>query len=143
MLQALLAERFGLKTHTENRKFASYALVVDKRGSKLQAESTASDGAFIFGEDHMTARAISMAGLAARLSGPVFKLDRPVVDMTGIKGSYDFTLNWASEGVLADGRSSPSIFTALQEQLGLRLEARKISFRIRVIDHVDQAPTGN
>lgn len=143
MLQTLLAERFGLKTHFMNRKLESYALIVDKRGPKLPAESTVSDGAFIFGEDHMTARGITMAGLASRLSGPVFKLDRPVVDITGIKGAYDFTLNWAPDGVPVDWRSSPSIFTALQEQLGLRLVARKIAFRILVVDHAEKVPSGN
>ena len=74
-----------------------------------------------------------MAGLADRLSGPVFKLGRPVVDMTGIKGGYDFTLNW----------SDSSVFTALEDQLGLRLVARQTAFWIVVIDHMDKVPTGN
>jgi uncharacterized protein (TIGR03435 family) len=63
--------------------------------------------------------------------------------MTGIKGAYDFTLNWSSEAALADGHAGPSIFTALQEQLGLRLEARKTAFSIVVIDHMNRTPTGN
>jgi uncharacterized protein (TIGR03435 family) len=143
MLQTLLAERFGLKTHTENRKLPSYALVVGKRGPKLQAANTPGDGAFIFGEDHVTFRAFSISGLADRLSGPVFKLDRPVVDMTGIKGDYDFTLKWAPDDASADGHSGASIFTALQEQLGLKLEPRNIAFRILVVDYADKVPTSN
>jgi uncharacterized protein (TIGR03435 family) len=143
MLQTLLAERFSLKTHRENRKLPSYALVVGKRGPKLPAASTAGDGAFIFGEDHVTFRAFSTSGLADRLSGPVFKLDRPVVDMTGIKGFYDFTLNWAPDDAPVDGRSGASIFTALQEQLGLKLEARKIVFKILVVDHANREPADN
>jgi uncharacterized protein (TIGR03435 family) len=106
-------------------------------------KSTSNDGAFIFGDDHVTFRAFSIAGLADRLSGPVFKLDRPVVDMTGIKGVYDFTLNWAPSDAGADGRSGASIFTALQEQLGLKLEPRKIPFRLVVVDHVEKDPERN
>ena len=143
MMRTLLSERFGLKTHRENRKLESYVLLVDKHGAKLQANTDGAEGAFIWGEDHLTCRAITVAGLASRLSGPVFKLSRPVVDMTGIKGAYDFTLKWSSDAALADGQTSPSIFTALQEQLGLRLEARKTAFSIVVIDHMDRVPTGN
>jgi uncharacterized protein (TIGR03435 family) len=143
MLQTLLAERFHLKTHRENRKLESYVLVVGKRGPKLREGSAGSDGAFIFGDDHVTVRSFSMSGFADRLSGPVFGLGRPVVDMTGIKGFYDFTLNWAPVDAAADSRSGASIFTALQEQLGLRLEPRKTTFRILVVDHADKVPTGN
>lgn len=121
----------------------TYALVVGKRGPKLRATSAPGDGAFIFGEDHVTFRAFSISGLADRLSGPVFKLDRRVVDMTGIKGFYDFTLNWAPDDAPVDGRSGASIFTAVQEQLGLKLEARKIVFKILVVDHADRTPAGN
>jgi uncharacterized protein (TIGR03435 family) len=137
MMQTLLSERFGLRTHRENRKLESYVLLVDKHGAKLQPNTDGAEGGFTWGEDHVTCQAISMEGLAERLSGTSFKLGRPVVDMTGIKGAYDFTLKWSSE---AEGAS---IFTALQEQLGLRLEARKTSFSIVVIDHMDRTPTGN
>jgi uncharacterized protein (TIGR03435 family) len=143
MMQALLGERFGLRTHRENRKLESYVLLAEKHGARLYPNTDGAEGAFIFGEDHLTCRAITVAGLASRLSGPVFKLGRPVVDMTGIKGAYDFTLNWSSEAALADGHAGPSIFTALQEQLGLRLEARKTAFSIVVIDHMNRTPTGN
>jgi uncharacterized protein (TIGR03435 family) len=143
MLRALLAERFGLKTHSENKKLPSYALVIAKRGPKLQAGITGSDGAFTYAEDHVTVRALSISALADRLSGPVFKLDRPVVDMTGIKGVYDFTLNWAPDSAPVDGHSGASIFTALQEQLGLKLEPRRIVFKILVVDHADKDPSIN
>jgi uncharacterized protein (TIGR03435 family) len=137
MMRTLLSDRFALKTHRENRKLESYVLLVDKHGAKLHANTEGAEGAFIWGEDHLTCRAITIAGLADRLSGPIFKLGRPVVDMTGIKGAYDFTLKWSSDA------ESPSIFTALQEQIGLRLEARKTTFSIVVIDHMDRTPTGN
>ena len=137
MMRTLLSERFGLRTHRENRKLESYVLLVDKHGAKLQANTDGAEGGFTWGEDHVTCQAFSMAGLASRLSGPPFRLGRPVVDMTGIKGAYDFTLKWSSDFV------GPSIFTALEEQLGLRLEARKTTFSIVVIDQVNRVPTGN
>jgi uncharacterized protein (TIGR03435 family) len=139
MLRSLLAERFHLKTHVETRKLESYALVAAKNGPRLPAKGTSPDGSFVFGDDHIIARGFSMADLADRLSGPVFKLDRPVVDMSGIKGSYDFTLKWAPDGI----GSEASIFTALQEQLGLRLVARKIAFKIVVVDQADKDPGAN
>jgi uncharacterized protein (TIGR03435 family) len=142
MLQTLLAERFHLKAHRENRTLKAYALVVAKRGSKLTQASDGED-AFIFGEGHVTARALSMSSFADRLSGPVFKLEQPVVDMTSIKGVYDFTLEWAPDGVSVDGHAGASIFTALQEQLGLKLEVREIAAGILVVDHADRVPTGN
>jgi len=135
MLRTLLGERFHLKTHAETRQLDSYALIVPKTGPKLSVKSRGNDEAFVFGKDHVTFRAFSLAGLADRLSGPVFKLDRPVVDMTGIKGSYDFSLNLAPD--------EATIFTALQEQLGLKLEPRKIPFRIVVVDHAEKDPDGN
>lgn len=137
MMRALLSERFGLQTHRENRKLESYVLLVDKHGAKLQPNTDGAEGGFIWGEDHVTCQAFSMAGFANRLSGPPFRLGRPVVDMTGLKGAYDFTLKWSSDA------TGPSIFTALQDQLGLRLEARKTAFSILVIDHLDKTPTGN
>ena len=143
MLRALLGERFGLRTHDENRKLESYVLLPARHGPKLTPNTTGAEGAFITGEDGLTARALSMETFADRLSGPVFRLERPVVDMTGIvvdmtgiKGAYDFKLNWT---VNAD----QSLFTALQEQLGLRLVARKTTFSIVVVDHVDKVPTAN
>jgi len=143
MLKTMLAERFALRTHYESRTTTAYALLVGKGGPKLGAESNGKEGAFIWGEGQLTARAISMEGLSERLSGAVFKLGKPVVDMTGIKGRYDFILKWAPDDLSADGNSNPSIFTALQEQLGLRLSPRKLPFSILVVDHADKVPTEN
>jgi uncharacterized protein (TIGR03435 family) len=143
MMRTLLADRFSLKIRYENRKLEAYVLVLGKRGPKLEPGSTGTDGAFIWGDGKLTARAISMSGLADRLSGPVFKLDRPVVDMTGIKGVYDFILKWSPDDAPVSASSSASIFTALQEQLGLKLETRKISARTVVIEHLEKVSTGN
>ncbi len=144
MMKTMLAERFALKTHYENREIESYALVVTKKGAKLKPNTDpADDGAFIFREGHATMRAISMEGFANRLSGSTFRLDRPVVDMTRLKGSWNFELDWSPNGVLADGSQSPSIFTALEDQLGLRLENRKLTFQILVVDSASRTPTAN
>jgi uncharacterized protein (TIGR03435 family) len=142
MVQTLLAARFHLTTHRESKKLKAYALVVAKKGPTLKVASSGED-AFIFGDGRVTARALSMSAFADRLSGPLFKLEQPVVDLTGIKGVYDFTLEWSPDGVSVVGHSDASIFTALQEQLGLKLEVRQITAAILVIDYADRVPTGN
>jgi len=115
------------------------------------------------GNARMTATKQSMAGLAEMLSG---QLDLPVVDMTGLTGKYDYTLYFAPEGGLGmklgmlapppgeggggapmasapDAQSSPNLFSALQEQLGLKLEQRKGPVDLLVIDHLEKAPVEN
>jgi uncharacterized protein (TIGR03435 family) len=140
MLKKMLAERFGLKVHYEPRELESYALVVAKKGAKLKPNTDdAADGGFIHGPGHITMRAGTMAGFANRLSGPDFHLDRPVVDLTEIKGAWDFSLAWSPDGT----QEGPSLFTALEEQLGLRLETRKLTFQILVVDSVSRTPTAN
>lgn len=141
MMKTMLAERFGLRVHYEPREIESYALVVSKKGAKLTKRNTDADadGAFIYGPGHATMRAGTMAGFANRLSGPNFHLDRPVVDLTGIKGAWDFTLAWAPD----DSQEGPSLFTALEEQLGLRLETRKLTFQILIVDSINRTPTVN
>jgi len=79
-----------------------------------------------------------MGSLAAMLVGPT---GRPVVDKTGIEGNFEFRLDYAPDGT-ADS-PLPSIFTALQEQLGLKLEAQKVPVEMLVIDHVERVPTEN
>jgi len=79
-----------------------------------------------------------MASFAAMLAHPV---DRPVTDKTGIVGTYDISLDYASEGAL--DTVLPSIFTAMPEQLGLKLEPHKVPFEMLVIDHVERIPTEN
>lgn len=77
-------------------------------------------------------------------------MDRPVLDMTGLKGVFDFTLDWTpdespsakAEGAI-DAPKSPSLLTALQEQLGLKLQGRKAPIEILVVDHAEKVPTEN
>jgi uncharacterized protein (TIGR03435 family) len=147
MLQALLAERFRLAVHTESRVQPVYELVVAKHGPKLtptKAEGTSSNGGY--GRLTIKGGENTMEVLAEQLSRNVGRI---VVDKTGIQGRYELTLTWAPDEMRTprpDGSvavssaynsSAPSIFTALQEQLGLKLVPAKAPVPILVIDHAD------
>ena len=138
MLQALLAERFKLAIHHETKERAVYELVVGKNGSRLH-EVEAGPQHSTGGRGSLSAQKMSMSQLADSLSRTV---SLPVLNMTGIKGVFDIELKWAPD----DGRDNangPSIFTALQEHLGLKLEQRKGPMEIIVVDHAQKNPTEN
>ena len=136
MLQNLLAERLGLKVHRETKAIPAYQLVVSKEGSKLRKSKEAASSLSIFrNRGQITAKKTSLPQLANGLSG---LLGRAVVDKTGISGSFDFTLEYAPLDIELPQDSLPSIFTALQEQLGLRLEARTLSMDVLVVDDAQQ-----
>jgi uncharacterized protein (TIGR03435 family) len=84
-----------------------------------------------------------MEGFAARLSGPIFKLGTPVIDRTGLEGTFDFMLDWAPDETIAERAGGPSIFTALEEQLGLKLESSKAQVEVLVVDRIDRTPKGD
>jgi uncharacterized protein (TIGR03435 family) len=138
MLQTLLAERFKLAVHRETKMLPVYELVTAKSGSKLRQAETREGSSISSGGGKMTVRHVSMPGFATALSRHI---GRPVFDKTGIDGAFDFTLEYAPDG--ADSAGRPSIFTALQEQLGLRLEAAKGPVEILVIDRANKVPTDN
>lgn len=157
MIRALLEERFQLKVRRETREMPIYDLVVGKSGSKL----TVHDGgpalpgeAFRLGAGSLSVKKGSVSRLAAFLTQ---QLGRNVVDKTGLRDEYDFTLKWMPEpgqgGPEAFGLPpqaepapaadrGPSIFTAVQEQLGLRLDAQKGPVEVVVIENVEK-PTNN
>jgi uncharacterized protein (TIGR03435 family) len=150
-LQTLLAERFQLKVHPETKQLPVFALVVGKNGSKLKnlADVAADAGGGISsGCGRMTGTRTQMANLALVLSR---QLGRPVLDRTGLTGRYDFQMEWTPDNgpcaAPADGASpgagsstdGPSIFTALQEQLGLKLDSTKAPVEIVVVDHAEKA----
>ncbi len=143
MLQTLLAQRFGLRTHRESRRIKGYALVPGRRRQPLRPSAPGAEENLTFGDGRIIARAMSMSGLVDRLSGPIFKLGRPVMDMTGIDGAYDFTLRWATDTAPVDADAAPSLFTALEEQLGVRLETRELTVAVLVVDHAERVPSGN
>ena len=137
-LQALLEQRFQLATHRETKLVDGYALVLAKGGPKLKpAAGEPKPGGMYPGG--MRFDNVSMAGLAGWLSYPV---GRPVMDRTGVAGNYDVTVEYARDG--STDSPLPSIFTALQEQLGLKLDPLKqVPVEMLVIDHVERVPTEN
>lgn len=157
MMQGLLAERFKLTLHRETKESAVYALVVAKNGTKLQESASEPRGQgqrqmMRMGRGLISAQQIPMSTLATQLSQA---LGRSVIDETGLKGNYDVKLEWtpdtserrgmgdgdprpSSEAPPAPDPAGPSLFTALQEQLGLKLEGRKGPVEILVIDHVEK-----
>jgi uncharacterized protein (TIGR03435 family) len=138
-LQALLADRFQLAIHRETKVMPAYVLVAAKSGFKLKETPDNGRGTNVGtnGSGKLTAQQISMQSLASNLS---WLLNSPVVDMTGIKGVFDLKLEWApDEGAApAEPALGPSIFTALQEQLGLRLEKQKAPVEMIVIDRIEK-----
>jgi uncharacterized protein (TIGR03435 family) len=164
MLQALLAERFKLAAHKENRPRPVYALVVEKSGPKFKEADLnfrrtgprPGEVKFRSGPDARGFKgSMTMAALVHFLSNSV---DRPVQDFTGLKGTYDIDLSWApdrgidrpsSSAVPADpGGELPTaptatVFTAIRDSLGLRLEARNEPVEMLVIDHVERVPIEN
>jgi uncharacterized protein (TIGR03435 family) len=137
MLQRLLAERFHLAVHRGTKEVSGYALIVAKGGPKLKESKAQAGRSYILPEsvviDHATMD--HFASVLARPAG------RPVVDATGISGVFDINLKYAREGDANSER--PSLFTALQEQLGLKLEPRKVSQETIIVDHVDRIPAEN
>jgi uncharacterized protein (TIGR03435 family) len=174
MLQTLLAERFNLTLHHETKDLPVYALVVGKNGPKLKpaereegfSMSMSPKGRHIEGKSYI-------AGLCDFLSRT---LDRPVVDMTDLKGVYDMTLDWAPDDSeragtvkmemrvtsspggpgappragagkgsedMPDNTDGATLFTALQERLGLKLEQRKAPADFLIVDRVERIPVDN
>ena len=171
-VQSLLADRFKLTLHRETKEFPVYALMIAKNGSKLQEVADtplesgppdpkgAPDGprkgmkGIRMDRGEVSGQGATISLLAEVLSNQV---GRTVLDKTGLKGHYDFTLKWTpdeSQGAMIKGpgdggpgtgnappppdASGPSIFTAVQEQLGLKLESQKGPVEILVIDHVER-----
>ena len=167
MVQDLLADRFGLKVHTETKDLPVYALVIAKGGPKLKEASDtappiidgppgadkkvgAMRGQMIrMGRGQLTGQSMAVNMLINQLSTV---LGRNVIDRTGLTGRYDVDLKWAPEegqgGLFrgpdgpapeaSSGESGPSLFTAIQEQLGLKLESQKGPVEIVAVDHIEK-----
>ena len=146
MMQALLADRFGLKVHHETRELQVYQLVLAKSGSKMKEAKTDDGGSLNVNNQSLTATGATMENFCQFLSQ---QLHRKVEDKTGLAGKYDFTLQWlpdeaAGESAGTTGANSlPTLFTALQEQLGLKLESRKGLIEVLVVDHAERVPVSN
>ena len=137
-MQALLAERFHLVLKRETKEGQIYALIVGKNGPKMK-ESAA--GGVSAPAGSIVSHGTTMHFLATLLGG---KLKRPVTDETGLKGNYSFELKWATDQPASTepdappAESGPSIFTAIEEQLGLRLESRKAPVESIVIQSAEK-----
>lgn len=148
MLQSLLAERFRLALHRETRQLPAYALVVAKGGPKLHPGAAPASGTN-GGPGFLEAKGTSirkLADLLARMTG------QPVTDETGLTGSYDFKLEWTPDETIKFTPDAPqaaalangaSLFSALQEQLGLKLEGRKGPVEVLVVDRIERTPAEN
>lgn len=185
MLQSLLADRFQLKLHHDKKEFPVYTLVVAKGGPKIKESAPAPEAAagapvnisasgaregtsidlgngasFTAADNKFEATKLTMLNTADLLSRYT---DRPVVDMTELKGRYDFTLEFTPEdframrirSALAAGitlppqalkllaESSGDSLLAAVEKLGLKLESRKAPLDVLVVDHIEKTPTEN
>lgn len=144
MMQSLLADRFRLATHRQTRDEPVYALLPARGGTKLKPSAENLPPRLGNGRGRISGTAANTEILARMLSG---RLGRPVVDETGLTGNYDFALMWTpAPGEMGDGPDDgpaadpggPSIFSALQEQLGLRLESGRGPVEGLVVDHVEK-----
>ncbi|HWB31815.1 MAG TPA: TIGR03435 family protein [Acidobacteriaceae bacterium] len=141
MLIPLLADRFHLHLRLEPKMMTVYELVVAKGGPKFKlTEPETHDGSanfsFSASDNVLTAKAMPIAGLAGILSGGT--LHSIVVDHTGLKGDGNFSLKWSSDAAQEQGSPNTiSIFTAIQDQLGLKLQPAKLPVDTLVIDHAE------
>ena len=146
-LRTLLAERFGLVVHHESKEVTGYVLTVAKGGPKMKTtipENEAHQGMRGTGRGHTQGYARTTEQLANYLAGVT---GRPVTDKTGLTEKYDWTLDWTQDAPATPestntAETGPTLFTAIQEQLGLKLEAMKQSVDSIVIDRIVH-PTEN
>ena len=148
MLQTLLADRFKLVFHREQRTSPGYRLVLGKGGLKAQASAPDSGSVGDSRRGRIEAKGYSMAQLSLKLAEA---LKQPVLDATGVAGKFDFKLEWTTDDMQAkppsadqragntlEAGAGPSIFEALREQLGLKLESGKFPAEVLVIDSVEK-----
>jgi bla regulator protein blaR1 len=149
MLRSILSDQFKLVTHSEARTLPAYDLVVDETGAKIQPSGN-EPRMMHLGRGELTSSGVPLELLAAQLSE---RLGRPVVDKTGLKGNYAFDLHWTpdrseeenlkqSGELVAPGQpadsNGPALLTALQEQLGLKLQPNTEPVEVLVVDHVEE-----
>jgi uncharacterized protein (TIGR03435 family) len=148
MVRALLEERFQLKVHPETRELPVLALTIAKGGSKLLPARHAAGSSQAHEPDdwqglrnprrgRTVGHSATMQMLVNALSSKSEIGGRLVIDQTGLKGEYNFDLTWTPDDG-ADSAAGPSLFAALQEQLGLRLQSTRAPVDCIVIDHVEQ-----
>lgn len=133
MLRTFLADRFHLAVHREQREMSGYLLTVAKKGIKMTPAKGARPGSHMSTHDtDLVAEGVTMDAFARYLTRT---LEKPVTDKTELSGAFDFKMEWAGSDPTDD---RPSLFTALQEQLGLKLESAKVPYSAVVIDHAEK-----
>ncbi len=154
MMESLLADRFKMVAHRETKEMPIYALLIGKHGSKLteakpdpppgdvpRQSGCHTNGCMMSNNGHLEARGVPVESITDMLTQIT---QRTVLDKTSLPGKYDFTLDWtpAEDSATATATSAPELFTAIQEQLGLRLEAQRGPVDGVVIDHIEE-PSAN
>jgi uncharacterized protein (TIGR03435 family) len=151
MIQSMLVDRFKIAVHRAQKTFSVYGLTVEKGGIKFkQVPDTGSHNSDST-NTHYTGTCISMSIFADYLARQKdLPVELPVLDMTGLAGFYNLTLSWVPEPRqagdnpgTADTPAGPTLLTALQEQLGLRLETRKAPLEVLVVDRIERVPSEN
>jgi uncharacterized protein (TIGR03435 family) len=152
MVKKLLANRFQLKFHMDQKEMSAYVLTVGKTGPKLkksESDPNAGGGLFFQGLGNLNVTNSDMPAFCALMQAAV--MDRPVVDQTGLVGKFDFRLKWTPDETQFGGSvpppsdtadAPPPLFVAIQEQLGLKLDAGKARVPVVVIDNIAK-PSGN
>lgn len=137
MLRSMLAARFDLKVHHETRELPVYELVIAKDGFKLkQSQAPENRGGMVTGRGRIS---ISGGPIGARfIVGLSNATGRIVIDKTGLTGYYDIDFKWTPDEDISAGISGPSLFTALEEQFGLKLVPAKAPLDVLVVDHVER-----
>ena len=151
MLQKLLADRFQLKFHRDKKDLSAYVLTVAKSGPKLkksEGDPNGLPGLFFRGLGVLTVQNATMPDFTHLMQSAV--MDRPVVDQTALAGRWDFVLKWTPDESQFSGMgmkvpppseaadAPPPLFTAIQEQIGLKLDAGKVPVEVLVLDRVEK-----
>jgi uncharacterized protein (TIGR03435 family) len=152
MMQSLLQERFKLAFHRQTKEIAAYVLVVGKNGPKVQESKTEGESSIDVNQRAMSV-SVQRTPVSQMIDLMTNVLRAPVIDNTGLKGRYDLTLNVAkyAADMAAQGKSMDSapadpaalISLVLQEELGLKLEAKKLPLELLIVDHAEKVPVEN
>jgi uncharacterized protein (TIGR03435 family) len=149
MLQTLLADRFKLTFHRETREISALILVVSSKGHKLKPADKPGEPSFKTGKMSLTGAGATLSELTQFLS---HELREPVIDQTGLKGLFNYTLDinaYVTDEMRKSGGDGPPleansiIASAMQEQLGLKVEAKKTPVSMLIVEHLEKSPTEN
>ena len=148
MLQSLLADRFGLAVHRQKKEESAYVLLVGKNGPKFHESTTEGESSIAAERSKMTVT-VQRTPLSQLVDTLSLVLRTPVVDETGLKGRYDITVN-AAKYIASDRQPGDPpldpvalIIIGIQEELGLKLESRKVTLDLVIVDHAEKVPTEN